>query len=115
MKEIIVALALITFTVNGSQAQAPTATEAGHYAHARAIAAHAGPAIWPGFRIDTIPLQVVIPNRGAMLLGWRDKRPEGYAPIRGTTALWSNESDRGAASTATVLNLRSVAQIVAND
>lgn len=77
-------------------------------------AAH-GTSMFPGFRPDTIPLSFVIPSRGDLLFGWRGSLPAGYAAIPGVpTAAWRDARALGAASTATVLDGRLVAQIVAN-
>jgi hypothetical protein len=42
-----------------------------------------GPAIWPGFRPDTIPTLYVIAHRGKVLVQWRHDWPEGFAPLNG--------------------------------
>ena len=42
-----------------------------------------GPAIWPGFRPDTIPTLYVIAHRGKVLVQWRHDWPAGFAAIAG--------------------------------
>ncbi len=71
--------------------------------------------IWPSFRPDTIPLSFVIPSRGDALIGWRGALPTGYTAIAEIPgAAWREQRALGAASTATSLEGRSVAQVVIN-
>jgi hypothetical protein len=82
-------------------------------AHARIVEAGPalGPATWPGFRPDTIPHLYVLPDRGAMLLGWDGALPEGWMRTAGGAA-WMPDAERGAASTGIQFGGRGVAQIV---
>lgn len=45
-----------------------------------------GPAIWPGFRPDTIPTLYVIPGQAKLLLPWNGALPEGLRPLPGVPA-----------------------------
>jgi hypothetical protein len=103
--------------VPGLRAQAaPSSRELSVFTRARQVAANARSAIWPGFRPDTIPLQFVLPERGSLLLGWTGAAPTGYTRLSGgTDGLWIPAADRGAASTATALESRTVAQVVVTD
>src|SRR5688500_15423506 len=82
-------------------------------AHARVTASGStlGPAIWPGFRPDTIPHVYVLPGRGTMLFGWRGALPEGWIAAADGAA-WLPAADRGAASTGIQLGGRGAAQVV---
>ena len=74
-----------------------------------------GDSIWPGFRLDTIPVLYVFPDTGTLLLGWRGELPTGYKPagqLPGTG--WLAATERGAASTGTTLAGRPTAQVVAS-
>ena len=72
-----------------------------------------GDSIWPGFRLDTIPVLYVLPDTGTLLLGWRGALPTGFAAIPGEQAGWQPAAERGAASTGTTLAGRPTAQVVA--
>lgn len=39
-----------------------------------------GPAIWPGFVLDTIAMLYVVPNRGKLFAHHREEDPEGFRP-----------------------------------
>jgi hypothetical protein len=96
-------------------AQTPTAAELSRFVTARENVARISSTIWPRFRTDTIPLQLVLPGRGTVLIGWNGEAPAGYAPLKQRGILWLGQADRGAASTATALGDRDVAQVVVND
>ena len=78
--------------------------------------------VWPGFRPDTIPVLYVIRGKGTLLLGWRGELPAGFVPAvtdlrappggAGAGAGWQSVTDRGAASTGTMLAGRPTAQVV---
>ncbi len=70
-----------------------------------------GPAMWPGFRPDTIPHVYVVPGRGTLLFGWRGALPEGWVQAANGAA-WLPAADRGAASTGIELGGRGAAQVV---
>ncbi len=53
--------------------------------------AEIGPAVWSGFRPDTIPTLYVIPQRAKLLLPWTDALPDGLQPLPGwTNAGWTD-------------------------
>lgn len=80
---------------------------------AQRIGAAHGASIFPGFRPDTIPVSFVIRARGDVLFGWRGAPPAGYVAIPDLPgAAWRDARALGAASTATVLEGRRVAQVV---
>ena len=97
-----------------SSAQRPDAAELRRLIAVREHAARVGPLIWPGFRADTIPMQFILPGRGALLVGWTGAAPAGYEQS-GNGVYWIGEADRGAASTAIELNDRLVAQLGVTD
>lgn len=74
--------------------------------------------IWPGFRPDTIPVLYVIRGKGTLLMGWRGELPAGFVPIVADLrdapggSGWQPVTDRGAASTGTMLAGRPTAQVV---
>lgn len=72
-----------------------------------------GDSIWPGFRLDTIPVLYVLPDTGTALLGWTGELPSGYSPAGTPGAGWLPAAARGAASTGTSLAGRPAAQVVA--
>lgn len=85
-------------------------------AHAAAVrVARAHPdSIWPGFRLDTIPVLYVLPDTGTLLFGWRGPLPERFIAVAGAAgAGWRPAAERGAASTGTMLGGRPAAQVVA--
>ena len=70
--------------------------------------------IWPGFRLDTIPVLYVLPDTGTALFGWRGDLPAGFTLVTATPgAGWQAAAARGAASTGTTLAGRPAAQVVA--
>ena len=75
-----------------------------------------GPDIWPGFRPDTIPALLFIPNRGFLLAGWRGALPAGFveADAGGVSVGWRGVDAKGVASTGTELEGRRLAQAVVN-
>lgn len=81
----------------------------------RALGPELGPAIWPGFRPDTIPVRFVVPEEGALLAQWGTPLPEGYGPVRGTGLGWRATAEPGAASTGSSLAGRPVAQVVVHE
>src|SRR5436305_433427 len=71
-----------------------------------------GNGIWPGFRPDTIPLSFVLPSRGDFLFNWRGPLPAPYVSVAGVPGVgWRDFRNLGAASTATTLEGRRVAQV----
>ena len=75
-----------------------------------------GPAIWPGYRPDTLPLAFAIPGMGTALFNWPGALPQGYGPVEGLPgAGWQGTAERGAASTSVELSGRAVAQMVVRD
>ncbi len=72
-----------------------------------------GPALWPGFRPDTIPTLAWLRQRGFVLFGWHQGVPAGFAPLRlgSVTAAWRGVDARGVANTGTELDGRMVAQV----
>jgi hypothetical protein len=99
------------------QPSSSVTADAARYTRLRADVGAQASRFWPGFRPDTIPLQLVFPGRGTMLIGWAGNAPSGYTPIGSSApgAYWHAGADRGAASTATELDHRSVAQMVITD
>lgn len=76
--------------------------------------------IWPGFQPDTIPVRLVFPDRGSLLIGWPGELPEGFGPVTsGSEVLqsvgWQAADERGAASTGTTVDGRGVAQVVVRE
>src|SRR5688500_2179414 len=72
-----------------------------------------GPTLWPGFRPDTIPALFVLPGKGSFLFNWRGELPPQYAAVPGLPgAAWQESGALGAASTASELAGRNVAQVV---
>ena len=109
LKSSILAACCLTF---GTGLQAQTGLEPIAAAH-RAFAATDGGAIWPGFRIDTIPVLYVLRGRGSLLLGWSGRLPDGVSPVSTLPgAGWRDEAAKGAASTSVTLGGRPVAQVV---
>ena len=86
----------------------------------RQLGPRAGEFIWPGFRPDTIPVRLVLPDRGSLLIGWPGELPEGFSPLpagpdaRGSIG-WQAADERGAASTGTTLDGHGVAQVVVHE
>jgi hypothetical protein len=79
----------------------------------RALGREYGEAVWPGFRPDTIPVAFVVPSRGTMLSSWRGELPAGFAPVAGVAeGGWRAEPALDAASTATTIGGRRIAQVV---
>lgn len=75
-----------------------------------------GPAIWPGYRPDTLPLAYVIPGQGTALFNSPSALPQGYGPLDGFPgAGWQGMAERWAASTSVELSGRAVAQMVVRD
>src|SRR3954469_23103720 len=73
-----------------------------------------GETIWPRFRPQAIPLSFVLPSRGDLLVGWTGALPSGYTAVPELPgAAWRDQRALGAASTATALAGRRVAQVVA--
>lgn len=72
-----------------------------------------GPAIWPGFRPDTIPALLWLPARGFLLVGWPGAAPEGFTalPAAGAGTYWRGVDAKGVASTGAALGGRGVAQV----
>lgn len=86
------------------------------YAEVVRVVENHGSDLWPGFRPDTTPLKLVIRERGTLLLGWSGELPEGMSPVEGVPQTgWVSEADRAAASFATTINSRSVAQLSIGD
>lgn len=78
-----------------------------------AIAGKHPNAIWPGFRPDTIPVLYVLPKQGVLLLNWRGDLPSRFTALPlSPQGGWAAAADPGAASTSTVLEGRSAAQVV---
>lgn len=77
----------------------------------RALGTELGPDIFPGFRPDTIPVRIVLPDRGSLLVNWAGPLPDGYEPV-GPSAAWQPVAEQSAASTGTELGGRPVAQVV---
>lgn len=72
-----------------------------------------GPRLWPGFRPDTIPALFVLPGKGSFLFNWRGELPPQYAAVPALPgAAWQESGALGAASTASELAGRNVAQVV---
>jgi len=72
-----------------------------------------GPTLWPGFRPDTIPALFVLPGKGSFLFNWRGELPPQYTAVPGLPgAAWQESAALGAASTASELAGRNVAQVV---
>jgi hypothetical protein len=72
-----------------------------------------GPATWPGYRPDTIPVAFVLPGRGVLLVHWRGALPDGFAQAAGIArAGWRPADERGAANTGVELGGHGVAQVV---
>ena len=94
----------------------PAAARRASDAHSAAtrIGRAMGDSIWPGFRVDTIPVLYIFPDTGTLLLGWRGELPAGYAPVAQLPGSgWLAATERGAASTGTTLAGRPTAQVVA--
>lgn len=71
-----------------------------------------GPAVWPGFRPDSVPMLFVLGSGGTLLLGWPVAAPEGMMPVPGVAqGFWKPAADPTAASTAIELGGRRVAQM----
>ncbi len=108
----MIALLFAALTQNPPAPALRRATEA--HAAAAQVGRTMGDSIWPGFRLDTIPVLYVFPDTGTLLLGWRGDLPAGYTPVAGVTgAGWLGATERGAASTGTSLAGRPTAQVVA--
>jgi hypothetical protein len=80
----------------------------------------AGEGIWPGFRPDTIPVRLVFPDRGSLLIGWPGELPEGFGAVTSGSGVlqsvgWQAADERGAASTGTTVDGRGVAQVVVRE
>jgi hypothetical protein len=83
---------------------------------------------WPGFRPDTLPLLLVLPGEGSLLVGWPGRNasgateapagpgglhPGGFRPLDGhPSLLWREGTDGSEASTVVALDDRAVAQVV---
>ena len=72
-----------------------------------------GAELWPGFRPDTIPALFVLPGKGSFLFNWRGALPPQYSAVPALPgAAWQESGALGAASTASELAGRPVAQVV---
>lgn len=72
-----------------------------------------GATLWPSFRPDTIPALFVISGTGTFLFNWAGALPPEYTPIPTIAgAAWRESGALGAASTASELAGRHVAQVV---
>lgn len=81
--------------------------------HAARLGRTHGAQIWPGFRPDTIPALFVLPGKGSFLFNWSGALPPQYSPVPALPgAAWQESGALGAASTASELAGRNVAQVV---
>lgn len=72
-----------------------------------------GAELWPGFRPDTIPALFVLPGKGSFLFNWPGPLPPQYGAVPALPgAAWQESGALGAASTASELAGRNVAQVV---
>jgi hypothetical protein len=72
-----------------------------------------GPEFWPGFRPDTIPALFVLQGKGSFLFNWRGPLPPQFSSVPDLPgAGWQESGALGAASTASELGGRTVAQVV---
>ncbi|MEZ4586384.1 MAG: hypothetical protein R2909_08300 [Gemmatimonadales bacterium] len=72
-----------------------------------------GPAIWPGYRPDSIPMLVRFGEDGALLFGWLGTPPAGFEASAIPGALHRAGRDPSAANTSIELDYRAVAQFAA--
>ena len=80
--------------------------------HAVRLGRSHGGELWPGFRPDTIPALFVLPGKGSFLFNWRGALPPQYSAVPALPgAAWQESGALGAASTASDLAGRHVAQV----
>lgn len=81
--------------------------------HAVRLGSAHGAELWPGFRPDTIPALFVLPGKGSFLFNWQGPLPPQYSAVPALPgAAWQESGALGAASTASELAGRNVAQVV---
>jgi hypothetical protein len=81
--------------------------------HAVRLGSVHGAELWPGFRPDTMPALFVLPGKGSLLFNWQGPLPPQYSVVPALPgAAWKESGALGAASTASELAGRPVAQVV---
>lgn len=110
-------LVVITLGALGSPAAAQPPLETGTLLdsvarHAVRLGRAHGPELWPGFRPDTMPALFVLPGKGSFLFNWQGPLPPQYSVVPALPgAAWQESGALGAASTASELAGRNVAQV----